>query len=290
MRVSYIGLGDIGAPMATRIHQQGHQLTVWNRTPARSAPFAEAGVPVAASAAEAADDAEVVVLCIDTPAGVEAVVDQVLKAPRPPAVVVDSSTVHPDLTVSLGARLRAAGVGFVDAPVSGGPGGARAGTLAVMVGGADDDVAFVRPVLDSYARRVTHLGPLGSGQVGKACNQLVNFATMAAIAEAMALGRAFGLDPDALPEAMSGGLADSSMLREYARGRAAGEDTNITGIINGLRGLLLGFEDGPAGGRTDMLLKDLAFALDIARRQGTAAPVAGVLDGVYRMLHNQEAR
>jgi hypothetical protein len=80
------------------------------------------------------------------------------------------------------------------------------------------------------------------------------------------------------------------MLREYARGRAAGEDTNITGIINGLRGLLLGFEDGPAGGRTDMLLKDLAFALDIARRQGTAAPVAGVLDGVYRMLHNQEAR
>jgi 3-hydroxyisobutyrate dehydrogenase len=290
MRVAYIGLGEIGAPMAMRVHRAGHQLTVWNRTAAKAAPFVAEGVAVAGSAAEAADGAEVAVLCIDTPQGLKQVVDALLAAPRLPRVVVDNSTVHPSVAQALGGQLAAVGVGFVDAPVSGGPRGAAEGTLAVMVGGSAPDVDLVRPVLQSYASRVTHVGPLGSGQVAKACNQLVNFATMAAIAEAMVLGRAFGLDTETLPDAMSGGLADSAMLREYARGRAAGEDTNITGIINGLRGLFLGREDGPAGGRVDILLKDLGAALDIARRHSAATPVAGVLDGIYRVLHNARER
>jgi 3-hydroxyisobutyrate dehydrogenase len=287
MDVGFVGLGEIGAPMAMRVHLAGHRLIVWNRTHSKMAAFVAEGVEVAGSAREAADRAEVLILCIDSAAGLQDVVlgpGGVLEARRLPRVVVDCSTVHPDLARDLGRRTAEHGAGFVDAPVSGGPRGAELGTLAVFVGGADQDVALARPALDSFGR-VSHLGPLGSGQVAKLCNQIVNFATMAALAEATATGRAFGLDADALLAAMDGGLADSAMRREYARGRAAGEHTNVTGIINSLRGLLLGREDGPPGGRIDILLKDLGAAVDVARATGVAAPVTGVLEGVYRILH-----
>lgn len=289
MQIGYIGLGEIGAPMAMRVLHAGHELTVWNRTSAKAAPFRDAGAVVADSARAVAESSEVVLLCIDTAAGLEKVLlgsTGIIQAARRPRVVVDSSTMHPEVTRSLGCRLAAEGIGFVDAPVSGGPRGAEQGTLAVFVGGQDDHVALARPALEAFGSRISHLGPLGSGQVAKLCNQMVNFATMAALAEAAATGRAFGLDTEALLPAMASGLADSAMLREYTRGRSAGESTNITGIINALRGLLLGYEDGPAGGRVDILLKDLGAAVDVARASGSAAPVSGVLEGLYRTLHN----
>lgn len=290
MRVGWIGLGDIGAPMARRVADAGLHLTVWNRTASRSEPFAARGVGVAASARELAAAVDVVVTCIDTAHGL----DEVLFGPAgaaagvpAPRLVVDCSTMHPDVSRRQAAGLAEHGIALLDAPVSGGPLGAAAGTLAVFVGGADHDVAFARPVLEAYGSRITHLGPLGCGQVGKLCNQLVNFATMAAIAEASALGAAFGIDDRALPLAMSGGLADSAMLREYDRGRSAGESTGITGIVDGLRDLLLGTGMGPSGGRVDILLKDLDAALDVARAAGSATPVSGQLDGLYRILLNR---
>jgi 3-hydroxyisobutyrate dehydrogenase-like beta-hydroxyacid dehydrogenase len=114
---------------------------------------------------------------------------------------------------------------------------------------------------------------------------------MAAIAEATALGSAHGIDPARLPEALAGGLADSAMLREYGRGSAAGEHHGITGIVEGLRALCTGEAAPVPGGRTDVLLKDLGAALDAARSGGTAAPMAGVMEGLYRMvLRQQEAQ
>lgn len=142
--------------------------------------------------------------------------------------------------------------------------------------------------MSCYAGRITHLGSVGSGQVGKASNQMINFATMAAIAEATAMGAAFGLDVDKLPTAMLGGLAESAMLREYIRASEAGEEGGVTGIINGLRALYLGAADAPVGGRVDILLKDLGAAVDIARSHGSAAPVSGVLEGLYRVLQHSQ--
>jgi 3-hydroxyisobutyrate dehydrogenase-like beta-hydroxyacid dehydrogenase len=288
MRVGWIGLGEIGAPMAFRLAGR-HELVVWNRTEAKTAPFAEAGVATADSPAQLAANVDVVLTCIDSPKGLDEVLfgpSGVAAATQLPHIVVDHSTMHPNLTQEQGARLAELGVGMVDAPVSGGPRGAEAGTLAAFLGGAEEDVEAVQPVVAAYADRVTHLGPLGSGNVAKLCNQIINFATMAAIAEATALGAAFRLDDAALPAAMSGGLADSNMLREYARGRSAGESTSITGIINGMRRQLLGSSDEPAGGRVDILLKDLGAALEVGRSAGCALPVSGALDGLYRMLLN----
>ncbi|MDR7254274.1 3-hydroxyisobutyrate dehydrogenase-like beta-hydroxyacid dehydrogenase [Nocardioides sp. BE266] len=290
MRVGWIGLGEIGMPMAERLGAD-HELVVWNRTPERMAGLAAAGAGTAGSAVELAERVEVVLTCIDTPEGLDEVLfgDRgIASAARPPRLVIDHSTMHPAVSCDQANRLAEAGMAFVDAPVSGGPRGARAGTLALFVGGMTADVEVVRQVASSYAGRITHLGPLGSGQVGKLCNQVVNFATMAAIAEATALGAAFGLDDALLPEAMSGGLADSHMLQEYARGRSAGESTNITGIITGLRGMLLGDDDTLSGGRVDILLKDLGAALEVAREVGSPAPLSGLLDGLYRMLLNEQ--
>lgn len=291
MRIGWIGLGNIGAPMAARVHQAGLDLTVWNRTASRMAPLTELGVRATSSAAELADRADVVFLCIDTPAGLEAVLFGpvgVIDARNPPSLVVDTSTMHPRAATENAERLAESGVAMIDAPVSGGPQGAAAGTLAVFVGGEASDVEVAQPAMSCYAGRITHLGPVGSGQVGKASNQMINFATMAAIAEATAMGAAFGLDVDKLPMAMVGGLADSAMLREYIRASEAGEAAGITGIINGLRALYLGGADAPLGGRVDILLKDLGIAVDVARSQGSAAPVSGVLEGLYRVLQHSQ--
>jgi 3-hydroxyisobutyrate dehydrogenase len=292
MRFGWIGLGDIGAPMAMRIHQAGLPLTVWNRTTSRMQPFADAGAATAGSAAEVAAASDVVLLCIDSPDGLDAVLfgpAGVADASAPPRLVVDTSTMHPQVSIDIAARLAGSGIAFVDAPVSGGPQGAAAGTLSVFAGGAEEHVALARPALEAFAGRITHLGPLGSGQVGKACNQVINFTTMAAIAEATSLGEAFGLDVDLLVRAITGGLADSAMLREYIRATDAGESSGITAIVNGLRSLYVESSAHPTGGRVDILLKDLGAALDVARRNNSAAPVSGVLEGVYRMLLHRQA-
>jgi 3-hydroxyisobutyrate dehydrogenase len=285
--VGFIGLGDIGAPMAGRIAAGGFDLTVWNRTSSKMTPLEAAGAHVAESAVEVAERCEVVCTCIDTVQGLDEVLHGergVVRAAHPPRIVVDNSTMPVAVTRRMGDQLAAHGIALVDAPVSGGPLGAAAGTLAVLVGGAESDVEAVRPILESYAGQITHLGPLGSGQIAKACNQMLNFATMAAIAEAVALATAHGLDVTRLPGALAGGLADSAMLREYARGSEAGEHHGITGIVEGLTALCLGVPAPEPGGRTDVLLKDLGAALEAARSGGSAAPVASVLDGVFRMV------
>jgi 3-hydroxyisobutyrate dehydrogenase len=291
MRIGWIGLGNIGAPMAARIHAAGLPLTVWNRTASRVAPFADLGAATATSATDLADRSEVVFVCIDTPAGLEDVLfgaDGVAASAFPPRLVVDTSTMHPEVAFANAARLAETGVAMLDAPVSGGPRGAAEGTLTTFVGGQGADLETARPAMAAYASRITHLGPLGSGQVGKLCNQMIGFATMAAIAEATSMGAAFGLDREALPTALTGGLADSTMLREYIRATDAGEGTGTTGIINGLRALYLGGADAPVGGRVDILLKDLGAAVDVAHRHGSAAPLSGTMQGLYRMLvHHQ---
>lgn len=291
MRIGWIGAGNIGAPMAMRVHDAGLPLTVWNRTRSRMDGFADAGAATAGSATELADRTDVVFTCIDTAKGLDEVLfgaEGVIASSSRPRLVVDTSTMHPEVSRAHAGRLAEAGIALLDAPVSGGPRGAAAGTLASFVGGEASDLEIARAAMACYSGRITHLGSLGSGQVGKLCNQMIGFATMAAIAEATALGAAFGLDRAALPSALTGGFADSTMLREYIRASEAGEGTATTGIINGLRALYVGEADAPAGGRIDILLKDLGAAVDVAHSHGSAAPLSGTMQGLYRMLLHQQ--
>lgn len=175
-KIGFVGLGDIGEPMAMRILEAGFPLRVYNRTAAKTQPLTARGAQSAASAAELARECDIVFLCVSDTAAVEQVVfgpGGIAEGGRPGQLVVDLSTIHPVQTQEMAQRLAAGhGIAWVDAPVSGGPAGARAGTLAVMAGGGAEDVERVRPVLMSFAGRVTHMGPVGCGMATKACNQI----------------------------------------------------------------------------------------------------------------------
>ena len=292
LRVGFIGLGDIGAPMAMRLHEVGLAPVVWNRSPARSAPFAERGVPVAASAADLAERCDIVCLCLLSAEAVEDVVfgtAGIVKAGAAPRLVIDHSTISPDQTRAFADRLQAAiGTAWLDAPVSGGPAGARAGTLAVMVGGRQADFDLAAPVIQSFANRVTLMGDLGAGQLAKACNQIIGFITTAAIAEAFCTAKAAGVAPALLAEALAGGFADSTILREFRRATAANEAGGLKGLIEAYMDLGNGHVRRDYAGKIGILHKDIAIAAAIARAHGTPIPLLHQVETMGRILHYQQ--
>ena len=282
-RIGFIGLGDIGLPMAMRLHECGHDLMVWNRTASRSRAFAERGVAVARTAAELAEACDIVCLCLINADAVEAVVfgpEGVAEAKSAPRLLIDHSTISPRNTIDFAERLEArTGTSWLDAPVSGGPAGARAGTLAVMAGGRAIDFDVAAPQLHSLGR-ATHVGSLGMGVTAKACNQVIGFTIAAAIAEGLACARAAGLPPIKLAEIMMGGLGDSVALAEYRRASAAGETGSIKGIIDAYIDLINGYVRPEYAGKLDILHKDVGIAREIA---GEMAPRLRLLDQVEAM-------
>jgi 3-hydroxyisobutyrate dehydrogenase-like beta-hydroxyacid dehydrogenase len=286
--VGFIGLGDIGTPMAQRILEAGLRLVVWNRTPAKMQPLLDAGATAAQSPADLAQRSDIVCTCVTDAAALESVVfggDGIAAAPGRARLLLDNSTTHPRISRDMAERLLAAsGMRWLDVPVSGGPVGARAGTLAAMVGGDADDLEFARPVISSYARQVTHMGPVGAGQATKACNQLINFVGMAAVAEALHLAAGFGIDVDRLPRALAGGFADTPILREFARGKAAGETGGIAFLIEALRAFHEGHLDPAWRGRLHILLKDMDIVHDLGRRTGRVTPVFDLVESFYRII------
>lgn len=282
-RIGFIGLGDIGLPMAIRLHECGHDLMVWNRTANRSKGLAERGIGVAKTAAELAGACDIVCLCLLNADAVEAVVfgpDGVVEAKVAPRLLIDHSTISPTITRVLAERLESrTGTAWLDAPVSGGSAGARAGTLAVMAGGKRADFDLAAPLLHSLGRP-THVGSLGMGDTAKACNQVIGFAIAAAIAEGMACARAAGLSPVELAEVMIGGLGDSVALGEYRRATAAGESGSIKGIIDAYVDLINGHVRREYAGKLDILHKDIKIAKEIA---GELAPRLRLLEQVEAM-------
>lgn len=256
-RVGVVGLGTMGGSMAANLARAGFPLRVWNRTAGRTAALAELGATVSESPAALAREADVVLLCVsDTPD-----VEEVLFGPTgvaegigDGALVIDCSTISPSATRSFAARLRERGVGYVDAPVSGGSEGARNATLTIFVGGEPADVERARPVLEAIGRTVTHFGPAGSGQAVKAINQVVIAGVYLAVAEGMVLTLRSGLDAQAVVEALGGGVAGSWILANRS-GRMLDDEY-------------------PLGFRTSLHLKDLGIALEMARELGVVAPVA----------------
>jgi 3-hydroxyisobutyrate dehydrogenase len=255
VRLGFVGLGTMGAAMAANLLRAGHQLTVWNRSPDAIRPLEAAG------ALAAPDPAAIVVVCVSDTADVEAVVmgpRGIMAGAGPGTLVIDCSTIAPAGARSIAARLGERGVAFVDAPVTGGSEGARNATLAILVGGAPDDVARARPVLEAMGRSVTHLGPVGAGQATKAVNQVILAGAYLGVAEGMVLALKAGLDPAAVVEALSGGAAQSWVLANRSGRMIAGEY--------------------PLGFKVALHRKDLGIALDLAREAGAALPVTALCE------------
>jgi 3-hydroxyisobutyrate dehydrogenase len=261
VRVGFVGLGTMGAAMAANLIRAGHQLTVWNRTPGRAADLVAAGAAEAADPASVAAAAEVVVVCVSDTADVEAVVlgpGGVAQGAAAGTLVIDCSTIAPAGARHVADRLAERGVGFVDAPVTGGSEGARNATLAILVGGGADDVARARPVLEAMGHTVTHLGPVGAGQAAKAVNQVILAGAYLGVAEGLVLAIKAGLDPSDVVEALSGGAAQSWVLANRSGRMIAGEY--------------------PLGFKTSLHRKDLRIGLDLAREAGVALPVAALCE------------
>jgi len=258
-RIGFVGLGTMGAAMAANLRTAGFEVTVWNRTPGRAGALIAAGATEAPTPAAVGRAADVVVSCVSDTPDVEAVLfgpDGVAAGLSSGALVIDCSTISPSATAAFAARLRERGIGFVDAPVSGGSEGARLATLTVFVGGEDADVERARPVLEAVGKTITHFGPAGAGQAVKAVNQVVISGVYLAVAEGMVLAMKAGLDAEAVAAALGGGVAGSWIL------------ANRSGKM--IR------NDYPLGFRTSLHLKDLGIALDMARGLGVSLPVSAL--------------
>ena len=263
MRVGLIGAGRMGLPIAHRLLGAGHALTVYDIADASVRELTAGGARRAPSAADAASDAELTLISLPRPEIVEAVVlgeGGALAACATGALLIDISTDPPALSRALAAAGQARGVAVLDAPISGGPLGAAAGTLAVMVGGDAAAVERATPVLAGFGATIRHLGPAGAGQAAKLANQLLAAAQMAAIAEAVALAAAEGVDLTRLYEVVTGASGDSSVLRQRYP---------VPGVL----------ERAPASREwaalftTDLLVKDLDLALGAAAGHGLDFPV-----------------
>ncbi len=270
MRVGVIGLGIMGAPMARNLLRAGHEVVVHGRSRARIEPLVELGATAARSPAAVASVVDAVVTSLPDGPDVEQVVagpDGVLAGASPRLLVIDTSTIAPDVARGLAERAAAAGVDFLDAPVSGGQQGAIDGTLSIMVGGDAAAVARARPVLDAIGRKVTHMGGPGQGQMTKLVNQVVGATTLAAVAEGLLLAARAGLEPGAVIDAVGSGAAASWQL------------SNL--------GPRMQKDDFAPGFMVRLQQKDLRLALAAASSLGVPLPATAV---VHQLLALVEAR
>ena len=257
MKIGFIGLGVMGEPMARHLLAAGHDLALWARRPESVAALVAESVPLCATPAELAARSEVVISVVTASADVDALAfgaDGLAAGLAPGAIHVDMSTIAPAMARSLAQRYGTQGIGFVDAPVSGGAQGARDASLAIMVGAEADALQRVRPLLQAMGKRIVHVGPPGAGQVAKACNQMIMVAATQACAEALRLANAHGLDLAALRSALMAGSAGSRVLE--------------------LMGTKMAARDFGAGIEARLHHKDFAIVMDEASALGVPLPVA----------------
>jgi 3-hydroxyisobutyrate dehydrogenase len=265
--IAFIGTGLMGAPMSRRLIDANFSVRVWNRTIEKTAPLVALGASVAPSPADAARGADVVCLCLMSAEAVSNVLfgaAGIAASATPDQLLVDFSTIGPAATLQMAESLQEqCGMTWVDAPVSGGVHGAAAGKLIVFCGGARSAVERLQSLFRALAQRVEHVGNLGAGQAAKLCNQLIVATNLIAIAEALSLAKAFGIDAAGLPEAFKAGFADSIPLQTFGRRMACGETE-------------------PKIGEIATMLKDIDLALGVSRRCGSPAPLAATAAEIYR--------
>lgn len=251
-------MGLMGSPMALRLLAAGYPVTVWNRSAEKCGPAAEAGANVVSTPAEVAMQSDLLLMCLTDAMAVEAVLfgpSGIASAAHAPDQVVDFSSIHPDTTKTLAARLTSAtGTAWLDAPVSGGTPAAKTGSLTIMVGGQVEDFDAVQPVLNELAQNITHMGPTGSGQMTKLVNQVISGCTMVLVAEAVNLAERSGVDSSKLAEALRGGFADSKPFQLLAPRMSARAFHDPLGTVA-------------------MMLKDLVTVSDVGQSVGATLPM-----------------
>ncbi len=273
-KVAFIGLGVMGYPMAGHLVKAGHEVTVWNRTAAKAEAWAKEHKGHRAKApADAAKGARFVMTCVGNDDDLRSVAlgpQGALAGMDKGAILVDHTTASAEVAQELATKAGEKGLGFLDAPVSGGESGARNGQLTVMVGGKDSDYAKAEPVIQAYARMVKLLGPAGAGQTTKMVNQICIAGLVQGLSEGLALGRAAGLDLKKVVEVISKGAAQSWQM-----------DNRAATMIDSK------FDFGFA---VDWMRKDLGICLAEARRRGVTLPITALVDQFYAEVQQMGGR
>jgi 2-hydroxy-3-oxopropionate reductase len=253
-------LGIMGSPMAVHLQQAGHEVAGYNPSRAKARALVEAGGRAAESIADAVSDAEIVAVMVPDSPDVQAVLageDGVFASAKPGTLVIDFSSIRPDVTIQLAAEARERGFRLLDAPVSGGEAGAKNAALSIMVGGDSEDFAAAAPVFDVVGKTVVHVGGNGSGQTVKAANQLIVAGNIQALAEAVVFLKAYGVDLGPALDVLGGGLAGSAVLNQKRDNMSQHEFT--------------------PGFRIDLHHKDLGIVSAAAREAGVVLPLGGLL-------------
>jgi 2-hydroxy-3-oxopropionate reductase len=271
-RIGFVGLGIMGTPMARNLMDSGYELVLHNRTRHKAEELAKAGrAEVADSPAEVARNSEVVITMLPGPPEVAEVLageEGLLDGADEGSLLIDMSTSSPVLARELARTARRRGVGTLDAPVSGGDVGAIEGTLSIMVGGEEGDFERAKPLFEAMGKTITHVGPVGAGQVTKAANQVVVALTIEAVAEALVLGSAGGVSAEKILDVLSGGLASNKVME-----------------VKREKFLSRTFEPG---GKVEFHHKDLGIALAAGREYGVVLPVTAIVDQMFDSLIARE--
>ncbi len=270
-RIGFIGLGLMGHAFTARLVECGYGVTGFDIDSAKVEAAATHGVTPARSSAEVTEASDIVLICVIATDAVEAAVfgpDGVAETGSADKILVDHSTTLVDATKDMAKRLRTrAGMGWVDAPVSGGPPAARGGTLAVMAGGAEEDFARVRPLMADLSSGFTHFGPVGAGQVAKMVNQILVLNNYCVLAEALALAEAGGIDARKIPAALAAGHAGSNMLQSI-----------FPRMIE---------RDFAPAGYARQVLKDLDMLHDLAKQLKSPTPMSSQAASLFRILNSK---
>jgi 2-hydroxy-3-oxopropionate reductase len=258
--IGFIGLGIMGNPMACHLARAGHTVIGYNRSPGRAAALIDAGGAEADSIAEAVKDADVVAVMVpDSPDVRDVLLSDggVFAHAQPATLVIDFSSIRPDVTTQLAEEATQRGLRLVDAPVSGGEPGAKNASLSIMVGATDDDFAAAKPFLEIVGKTIVHVGPNGAGQTVKAANQLIVAGNIQLLAEAIAFLHAYGVDLNAAVEVLGGGLAGSAVLNQKAPKMLA--------------------RNFDPGFRIELHHKDMGIVTSAAREAGVVIPLGAVV-------------
>lgn len=267
--IGFIGIGLMGEPMTLRLLAAGYSVNVWNRSSEKLTTVLKAGAKAPDSLAKLIQESDIIMLCLADSTIVEKITkENILVHGSKDKLLIDLSSTHPEITQQLASLLQEnCKMGWVDAPVSGGVAGARAGTLAIMAGGTETNIAIARDVLKPLYAQLTHMGKVGSGQVTKICNQMIVSCNVLVIAEMMALAEKSGVDAKQIAPALAGGFADSKPLQIVAPEMAASQFT-------------------PVKWRVKTLLKDLNMATDIAKKQKSSTPMSALAAQLLQLHGN----
>ena len=271
MQIAFIGLGNMGAPMAINLHKAGHSVKAFDLSADALAKVKAEGLQVASSAQDAVQGAEAIITMLPASQHVEGLFlgnGNLLASIAKGAMVIDSSTIAAATSQKVAKAAEAAGIDFIDAPVSGGTGGAIAGTLTFMVGGTDAQLQRARPLLEKMGANIFHAGAVGAGQTAKICNNMLLGILMVGTSEAIALGVANGLDPKVLSEIMRRSSGGNWALEKYNPFPGVHENAPAS--------------KGYAGGfGTDLMLKDLGLAQENAITTKASTPLGGMARAIY---------